>query len=216
MKRLLLLLLVSESVFLIGDDLTAVSDGTGADRRGQYSVPAESIPESEDADPDAPRRSDAEPVDVLRYKLQEIKNRGKTITFCGKDGKRRELCRIQRISANGLTIWINGANVYIPYRRVLRLLDGVLSAPTFAWVPKKAREEEEETPGETVNADIARTSSVPGRQSPPEPELPPEIAFPRRTDVSAADRTSGAADDTRPRGIYFYNKRGRNAFVWKR
>jgi len=115
-----------------------------------------------------------------------------------------------------LTIWINGANVYIPYRRVLRLLDGVLSAPTFAWVPKKAREEEEETPGETVNADIARTSSVPGRQSPPEPELPPEIAFPRRTDVSAADRTSGAADDTRPRGIYFYNKRGRNAFVWKR
>ena len=217
MKRLLLLLLVSESVFLIGDDLTAASGGTGADRRGQYSAPADDLLDPEDADPDAPRRNDAEPIDILRYKLQEIKNRGKTITFCGKDGKRRELCRILRIEANGLTIRISGSNVYIPYKRVLGLLDGVLSAPTFAGIPKKNRDEEEETPDETGRADIARTSSVPGRQPPPEPELPPEIAFPRRTDVSAADRASGSANGPSPHeGIFFYRRRGHNAFVWKR
>lgn len=216
MKRLLLLLLVSESVFLIGDDLTAASGGTGTDGRRQYAIPAEAAWESEDADPDAPRRNDAEPIDLLRYKLQEIKNRGKTITFCGKDGKRRELCRVQRIGANGLTIRINKTTVYIPYKRVLRLLDGVLSAPSFAWIPKKFQEEQE-TPAETELADIPRAFSIPRPQPLPDPGLPDETVFPRRTGISAADHTSGSADDTGPRvGIFFYKRRGHNDRVWKR
>ena len=230
MKRLFLLLLVSESVFLIGDDRPAAEGSTVRVKASFSSAsaavsppeppeardPADGMPEPEEADPDAPRRNDAEPIDILRYKLQEIKNRGKTITFCGKDGKRRELCRIQRISANGLTIKINRTTVYVPYKKILRLLDGVLTAPSFAWIPKKTREEQE-TPDEAEYADVPRTFSVPRPQLPPDPGLPDEIAFPRRTGISAADHTSGSADDSSPReGIFFYNRRGHSARVWKR
>lgn len=80
---------------------------------------------------DKERGKEAEPVAAIRSKLQSAQKQAKTITVCGKDGRRYEKCRIQHVAPDGVTLKIDGVPTHIPFRKIVILSDGELSAPTF-------------------------------------------------------------------------------------
>ena len=205
MKRILVFSLVFASAILIAADLTTKSgtvyanyrivgvtdDGVSVSFRGGIvKVPIDDLPDDlrKKYYPGEGREQE------VRNQLEKAKSTEKTITFSGKDGKRYENCRIQRIGASGLTLKINGTSVYIPFRWIKNLTNGVLAAPSFA-----------------VN--LPRTSYA--RETSPVSE-PSGVS--EGTDTSHSLRnTTVNTTYTGPRGgTYYYNSKGRKTYVRKR
>lgn len=151
--------------------------------------------QKEDAALDRQRGGNAEPVAAVRDKLQKAKNTEKPITVYGKDGRRYENCRIQRIGARGLTLKINGMSVYIPFRWVRNLLDGVLTVPLFA--------------GHSLSEEHISSNFQ-------EERVPPTFSEPIHSSRVTAEPIAPTTY-TGPRGgNYYYNKNGRKTYVRKR
>lgn len=142
-----------------------------------------------DAVLDQQRGCDAEPVAEIRAKLQKVRNAERTITVCGKYGRKYEKCRIQHIGAEDLTVKLNDVSARIPFRRILNMTDdGMLSAPSFSGtVPDDS--------GGQENSGSAGSSGASGRATVPE----------RRT-IYTGSRG----------GIYYYNSKGRKVYLRKR
>ena len=146
---------------------------------------------------DKQRGNDAEPVSKIREKLQRSRDTDQTITIHGKDGKRYKNCRIQRIGTSGLTLKINGTSVYIPFRWIKHMANGVLAAPSFAENLPQPGSVRETVPasGPSVSADETAASD------------PPRESFSSR-------RTTENVVYTGPRGgKYYYNSKGKKTYV---
>ena len=175
------------------------------DLRQKYSseierIQAESRQKQKQADAilDNQRGSTAESVFQIREKLKKAATADRTITVHDKNGKKHQNCRIQRIGASGLTLWINGTSVYIPFRRVKNMTNGILSAPGFAVNLPNTQTERKTAP----IAEVSDTESKPAAPSPSPRPSPSQTT------------ASGKTIYTGPRGgKYYYNSKGNKTYV---
>ena len=149
---------------------------------------------------DKQRGNNAEPVSKIREKLQKVKNSDQTITVHDKDGRKHENCRIQRIGASGLTLKINGTSVYIPFRWIKKLTNGVLAAPSFAVnLPQTQSARENSSVSESSDSAEGTVTSNSSHK------------------VYSSQSTTVNATYTGPRGgTYYYNSKGNKTYVRRR